>query len=235
MTKIAVGSASDADKVNCTQALTVEFICVFLFVFAGLGSAMAADQLGAGSSLTGLFFVATANTFVVAVMISTGMRISDGHLNPAVTLGLLAGGHITMARSSLYLIDQTLASASACSLLSYLTTGLTTPHVNTLASGMDFIQGVIMEIILILSMIFIVYAAIVDPKKGFLNGPGPLLTGLVVGASIMAGGPFSGAYLNPARYFGPTLISGNWTDHWVYWAGPLISGGLAGLFTRISS
>ncbi|KAK3029215.1 hypothetical protein RJ639_039295 [Escallonia herrerae] len=73
-----------------------------------------------------------------------------------------------------------------------------------------------------------VYATIVDPKKAALEGLGPLLTGLVVGANIMAGGAFSGAAMNPARAFGPALISGDWTDHWVYWVGPLIGGGLAG-------
>ncbi|XP_019098642.1 PREDICTED: aquaporin TIP4-1-like [Camelina sativa] len=68
----------------------------------------------------------------------------------------------------------------------------------------------------------------VDPKKGSLDGLGPLLTGFVVGANILAGGAFSGASMNPARSFGPALVSGNWTDHWVYWVGPLIGGGLAG-------
>lgn len=100
--------------------------------------------------------------------------------------------------------------------------------VHTLATGVDFAQGVIMEIVLTFSLLFTVYATIVDPKKGFLEGMGPLLTGLVVGANVMAGGPFSGASMNPARSFGPALVSGDWTDHWVYWVGPLIGGGLAG-------
>lgn len=104
----------------------------------------------------------------------------------------------------------------------------TTP-IHSLASGMDYLQGVIMEIVLTFSLLFTVYATIVDPKKGFLDGLGPLLTGFVVGANIMAGGAFSGASMNPARSFGPALVSGDWTDHWVYWVGPLIGGALAGL------
>ncbi|KAL3498465.1 hypothetical protein ACH5RR_041197 [Cinchona calisaya] len=227
MAKIALGHGREVVQPDCLQALIVEFICTFLFVFAGVGSAMAADKLG-GSSLLGLFFVAMAHTLVVAVMISAGFRISGGHLNPAVTLGLCAGGHVTIVRSILYWIDQCLASAAACALLKYLTGGLT-PPAHTLASGVDYAQGVIMEIILTFSLLFTVYATIVDPKKGNLDGLGPLLTGLIVGANIMAGGAFSGASMNPARSFGPALVSGNWTDHWVYWVGPLIGGGLAGL------
>ena len=86
-----------------------------------------------------------------------------------------------------------------------------------------------MEIVLTFSLLFTVYNTILEPKKGFLDGLGPLLTVLVVGDKIMDGGAFSGASMNPARSFGPALVSGDWTDHWVYWVGPLIGGGLAGL------
>ncbi|KAL8138593.1 hypothetical protein V2J09_004594 [Rumex salicifolius] len=232
MPKIALGNTREATQPDCLQALVVEFICTFLFVFVGVGSAMTArnkcaDQLS-GAPLVGLFFVGIAHTLVVAVMISAGFRISGGHLNPAVTLGLAVGGHITVVRAILYWIDQCAASAAACILLKYLTGGLETP-VHTLASGMGSLQGVIMEVVLTFSLLFTVYATIVDPKKGFLDGLGPLLTGLVVGANILAGGAFSGASMNPARSFGPALVAGDWTDHWVYWVGPLSGGGLAGL------
>ncbi|XP_075522504.1 aquaporin TIP4-1 [Primulina tabacum] len=224
--KIALGSGGEIFKPDCLQALVVEFICTFLFVFVGVGSSMAVAKLN-GDPLVGLFFVAMAHALVVGVMISAGLRISGGHLNPAVTIGLCAGGHITIIRSMFYWIDQLLASVAACALLNYLTGGLTTP-IHSLASGVGFLQGVIMEIILTFCLLFTVYATLVDPKKGSLDGLGSFLTGLVVGANIMAGGPFSGASMNPARSFGPALISGDWTDHWVYWVGPLIGGGLAG-------
>lgn len=76
-----------------------------------------------GNTLVGLFAVAVAHALVVAVMISAG-HISGGHLNPAVTLGLLLGGHISVFRAFLYWIDQLLASSAACFLLSYLTGGM---------------------------------------------------------------------------------------------------------------
>ncbi|KAL4602801.1 hypothetical protein ACB092_10G080200 [Castanea dentata] len=225
MVKIAWGSVREATQLDCIKALVVEFIATFLFVFAGVGTAMAGDKLDA-DSLVALFAVAIAHALVVAVMISAG-HISGGHLNPAVTLGLLAGGHITVFRSALYWIDQLLASSAACYILHYITGGLATP-IHSLGSGVDYLQGVIWEIILTFSLLFTVYATIVDPKKGALDGLGPTLTGFVVGANILAGGVFSGASMNPARSFGPALVSWDWTDHWVYWVGPLTGGALAG-------
>ncbi|KAI3706781.1 hypothetical protein L6452_24746 [Arctium lappa] len=227
MAKIAIGSIHEVTKPDCIQALIVEFIVTFIFIFVGVGSSMTVEKL-VGNEVVALFFVAMAHALVVAVTISVGFRISGGHLNPAVTIGLCVGGHITVVRSLLYWIDQLLALIAACALLSYLTGGLATP-VHTLAAGMDSLQGVIMEIVLTFSLLFIVYATLVDPKKGSLDGQGPLLTGLLVGANIMAAGSFSGASMNPARSFGPALVAGDWTDHWVYWVGPLIGGGLAGL------
>ncbi|GMH10803.1 hypothetical protein Nepgr_012644 [Nepenthes gracilis] len=125
MAKIALGTGREALQPDCIKALIVEFICTFLFVFAGVGSAMAADKLS-GAALEALFFVGMAHALVVAVMISAGFSISGGHLNPAVTLGLAVGGRITIFRSILYWIDQCVASAAACVLLKYLTGGLIT-------------------------------------------------------------------------------------------------------------
>nr|GMC92498.1 aquaporin TIP4-1 [Ipomoea batatas] len=215
MPKIELGNASDPLGSDCIKALIVEFICMFLFVFTGVGASMAAEQLQ-GNALVGLFFVAMAHALVVGVMVGVGFRISGAHLNPAVTLGLLMGGHITIIRSFLYCIDQLLASVAACAMLTYITPA------HTLASGVSCGQGVVMEIILTFYLLFTVYATIVDPNKGNLDGLGPLQTGLVVGANIMAGGSFSGASMNPARSFGPAFVSGNWANHWVYWVGPLI-------------
>lgn len=103
----------------------------------------------------------------------------------------------------------------------------TTP-IFSLASDVGYLQGVVWEVVLTFSLIFSVYATMVDPKKGALNGLGPTLVGFVVGANILAGGAYTGAAINPARAFGPAIASWDWTDQWVYWVGPLTGGALAG-------
>ncbi|KAJ0986087.1 hypothetical protein J5N97_004443 [Dioscorea zingiberensis] len=229
MAKLALGNREEAAHPDCLRAVLAEVVLTFLFVFAGVASAMAAGKMfGGADSIMGLTAVALTHGLVVAVMISAGLHISGGHLNPAVTIGLAVGGHITIIRSVLYILAQLIASSLACLLLRFLTGGLDTP-VHTLAAGMGPLQGVIMEIVLTFSLLFSVYGTIVDPKKGCTAGLGPLLVGLVVAGNIIAGGAFSGASMNPARSFGPALVSWNWTDHWVYWIGPLIGGAFGGL------
>ncbi|GLJ48135.1 hypothetical protein SUGI_1016380 [Cryptomeria japonica] len=226
--KIAIGNGQELCRPDCVKAVLAEVILTFLFVFAGVGSAMATDKLAfEGSSLLGLTVVALTHAFVVYAMVSAGFNISGGHINPAVTLGLAVGGHITIFKSVLYWIAQCLGSAIACYLLVFLTGGMVTP-VHALASGVTYFQGVIWEIVLTFSLLFTVYATAVDPKKGSVGPTAPLCIGLVVFANIIAGGPFSGASMNPARSFGPALASGDWREHWVFWVGPLIGGGLAG-------
>lgn len=90
-------------------------------------------------------------------------------------------------------------------------------------------EGVVFEIIITFALVYTVYATAADPKKGSLGTIAPIAIGFIVGANILAAGPFSGGSMNPARSFGPAVASGDFSGHWIYWAGPLIGGALAGL------
>lgn len=97
------------------------------------------------------------------------------------------------------------------------------------AAGLNPIAGLVFEIIITFGLVYTVYATAADPKKGSLGTIAPIAIGFVVGANILVAGPFSGGSMNPARSFGPAVVNGNFADNWIYWAGPLIGGGLAGL------
>ncbi|KAK6927367.1 Major intrinsic protein [Dillenia turbinata] len=110
---------------------------------------------------------------------------------------------------------------------SVMTTSYDIP-VQTLGSGIDCMQGALMEATLTFSLLFTVYGTMLDPGRKIPVGLGPFLVGLVVGANTLAGGTFTGASMNPARSFGPAFVSWDWTNHWVYWVGPLVGGGVSG-------
>lgn len=98
-----------------------------------------------------------------------------------------------------------------------------------LSAGVGEVNALVFEIVMTFGLVYTVYATAVDPKKGSLGTIAPIAIGFIVGANILAGGAFTGASMNPAVAFGPSVVSWSWDSHWVYWAGPLIGGGLAGL------
>ncbi|KAI9110994.1 hypothetical protein K1719_017869 [Acacia pycnantha] len=229
MMKIALGSFGDSFSAASIKAYVAEFIATLLFVFAGVGSAIAYGALTKDAALdpAGLVAVAVAHAFALFVGVSVAANISGGHLNPAVTFGLIIGGNITVLTGIFYWVFQLLGSLVACLLLKYVTSAPTIP-VHGLASGVGIGEGIVFEIVATFGLVYTVYATAADPKKGPLGTIAPIAIGFIVGANILAAGPFSGGSMNPARSFGPAAVSGDFTNYWIYWVGPLIGGGLAG-------
>lgn len=97
------------------------------------------------------------------------------------------------------------------------------------AAGLGAVEGIVMEIVVTFALVYTVYATAADPKKGSLGTIAPIAIGFIVGANILAAGPFSGGSMNPARSFGPAVVSGDLSQIWIYWVGPLVGGALAGL------
>ncbi|XP_051223933.1 aquaporin TIP4-3 [Lolium perenne] len=227
MPKLAIGHCREASDPRCLRAVLGELVLTFLFVFVGVGSAITGGKAVAagGDTSAALIAVALGHALVVAVFATAGFHISGAHMNPAVTLSLCVGGHITLLKSAFFVVAQMLGSSLACLLLRALTGGEVTP-VHALAAGVGPIQGVVSEVVFTFTLLFTIYAAILDPKSS-APGFGPLLTGLLVGANTIAGGALTGASMNPARSFGPALATNNWENHWVYWVGPLAGGPLA--------
>ncbi|KAK7309058.1 hypothetical protein RJT34_05490 [Clitoria ternatea] len=228
MVKIAVGTFADSFSATSLKAYVAEFIATLLFVFAGVGSAIAYNELTKDAALDapGLVAVAVAHAFALFVGVAVAANISGGHLNPAVTFGLAVGGNITLITGFFYWIAQLLGSIVASLLLNFVTAKSTPTH--GLAAGVNAFQGVVFEIVVTFALVYTVYATAADPKKGSLGTIAPIAIGFIVGANILAAGPFSGGSMNPARSFGPAVVSGNFADNWIYWVGPLIGGGLAG-------
>eukprot|EP00250_Pteridium_aquilinum_P018452 c24092_g1_i1 orf=673-1419(-) len=224
---IAFGRFDEAFQVDSLRAYVAEFISTLMFVFAGVGSVLAFGALDTGDlTPAGLAAIALTHAFALFVTVAIAANISGGHVNPAVTFALALGGHITILKGIIYWIAQLLGAVVACYLLKVSTNGLA-PAVHALGSSESAIEGVICEVIITFGLVYTVHATAVDPKAGDIAKLAPICIGFVVGANILAAGPFSGGSMNPARSFGPAFVSGDWTSHWVYWVGPLIGGALA--------
>nr|BAD90702.1 tonoplast intrinsic protein 1;1 [Mimosa pudica] len=231
---IAIGRPEEATHPDTLKAGLAEFISTLIFVFAGSGSGMAFNKLTDNGATTpaGLISAAIAHAFALFVAVAVGANISGGHVNPAVTFGAFIGGNISLLRGIVYWIAQLLGSVVACLLLKFVTGGLTTPAFG-LSSGVGVWNAVVFEIVMTFGLVYTVYATAVDPKKGNIGIIAPIAIGFIVGANILAGGAFDGASMNPAVSFGPAVVSWTWDNHWVYWVGPLIGGGLAGVIYEV--
>lgn len=230
MPGIAFGRFDDSFCLATLKAYVAEFISTLLFVFAGVGSAIAYAKVTSDAALdpSGLVAIAICHGLALFVAVAIGANISGGHVNPAVTFGLAVGGQITILTGIFYWIAQLAGSVVACYLLKVVTGGLAIP-IHGVAAGVGAIEGVVLETIITFALVYTVYATAIDPKKGSLGTIAPIAIGFIVGANILAAGPFSGGSMNPARSFGPAVASGDFSGHWIYWVGPLIGGGLAGI------
>lgn len=209
------------------KALVAEFIGTFTLIFIGVG-AIAADQLSGGK--LGLTGIALAHGLAIAVMVSATAAVSGGHLNPAVTLGLLATRKIDVPNALGYVAAQCLGAIAAAFSIKQCVPAYTLAAVGmgtpALGNGIAPAMGLLTEIILTFFLVFVVYGTAVDHRAPKVGG---LFIGLTVGLDILMGGPISGAAMNPARHLGPALLGGGLQNIWIYWIGPIWGGVLAAL------
>ena len=200
-----------------------EFIGTFALVFVGTASVMVAT----GAAV--LLQVALAHALVLAVMVSALMRIS-GHFNPAVTVAFLATRRISVPMAGIYIVAQLIGAMAA----SYaLKAAMPNEIFNAVRGGATSVAleittgpAIMLEAIATFFLALVIFGTAVDAKAPKIGG---LAIGLVVGASILAIGPLTGAALNPARSFGPAVASGIFEGHLIYWIGPIIGAVLGGL------
>ncbi len=204
---------------NKLRPCLAEFIGTFALIFVGIGAIKTAGH--------DVLAVALAHGLTIAAFVSATLHISGGQLNPAVTFGLVCGGHMTVAAAIRYWIAQLLGGFSAALIcLGLFGRDVVVTGTPQLAINLTGAQGILVEAILTF-----VHGTAVDQRGG------RQIAGFAIGSTItldiLFGGPLTGAAMNPARVFGPALAANFWHDHYVYWLGPLIGGALGGLVYRV--
>jgi MIP family channel proteins len=208
---------------DALRRAVAELIGAFTLVFAGVGAIAFASQ-------TGLVGIALAHGLAIAVMVSAVGHISGGHFNPAVTVGFLVTRRMEPVLAAVYVAAQ-LAGA----VLASIALRLVFPDETNLDAGVPVVteavnvwSGVLLEAILTFFLVWVVFATAADPRGTFKSIAG-LAIGLTITLDILAGGPLTGAAMNPARSLGPELVFNQWGDFWVYILGPIAGGAAAAL------
>jgi aquaporin NIP len=200
--------------------LAAEAVGTFMLVAIGPGAA-AVDVWSRGA-VSHVGVALAFGTVILAAVYGVG-HVSGAHLNPAVTTGFWLAGRLPGADLLPYigaqLIGATAAALGIKAVLGVAAVGaVTVPAIGVLSAA-----GV--EVVLTFALMLVVMAVATDSRvAGVVAG---LAVGATVTADALAGGPLTGASMNPARSFGPALAAGVWTAHWVYWLAPLTGAALA--------
>ena len=225
---MATPVSNEFASMEAWRAAFAEFIATLLFVFLGAGTVVVTGGvIHEGVTSARLVAIALAHGLSIAILVSATAKISGGHINPAVTVGALMIGRISLPRAVMYIVAQLGGAVVGAFLLTVVIPVGAQGNLGSHGLGPNVTAGggVLAEIILTFVLVFVIFATAVDPKG--LVHLAPAAIGLAVLVDHLFGVPVTGASMNPARSFGPALISGSWDNHWIYWIGPLLGGILA--------
>ena len=216
-----------------------ETIGTFWLTFAGCGSAVIAAAFpDVGIGLVGVSFAFGLSVVTMAYAIG---HVSGCHLNPAVTVGLAAGGRFPASQILPYIAAQVIGAAAAAALLYTIASG---------APGFDLAGGfasngyaahspgkysllpcLLMEVIMTMMFLFVIMGSTHGKAPA---GFAPLAIGLALVMIHLVSIPVTNTSVNPARSTGPALFVGGWAlqQLWLFWVAPLIGGVLGGVIYR---
>lgn len=205
---------------------TAEFIGVFALVFVGGGAIITSPMLATHDAVVNIAF---AHGLILALMVTATMRVS-GHLNPAVTAGFLVTRRIEPMMAVVYWIAQFLGAIVAAYALKALypanIVAMTRLGGQSISADINLVQATGLEAIATFFLVFVVFGTAVDPRAPKVGG---FAIGLTVTAGILAIGPLTGGSMNPARSFGPAIVTHIFEGQTAYLVGPLIGGIAAAL------
>ena len=215
------------ERPNLARRAAGEAIAAFALVFAGCGAIITDARY---DSALGTVGIALVFGLIIMVMVYATGHLSGAHINPAVTIAFTLSRHFPARDAIAYIAAQLVgATAAALALLAVWTDkpaslGATVPSVGT---G----SALVYEVLLTAFLMFVIMAVATDTRA--VGAAAAIAIGGTVGLDALFGGPVTGASMNPARSFGPALVSGEWTDFWIYVIGPVAGAGVGALSYQV--
>jgi aquaporin Z len=223
-----------------SKRLGAEFFGTFWLVFGGCGAAV----LAAGIPDVGIGYLGVAIAFglTVLTMVYAVGHISGGHFNPAVSLGLLAGGRFDLRDLLPYMVVQVVAAIAAGGVLYVVASGA--PGFDASAGfasngfgehspgGYSLLSAAIIEVLLTAFFVIVIMGA---TDRRAPAGFAPIAIGLALTLIHLVLIPVTNASVNPARSTGVALFQGSWAiaQLWLFWLAPLVGGAIGGLVYRV--
>lgn len=224
------------------KKLVAEAIGTFWLVFGGCGSAVLAASFGGVESNLGIGLVGVSLAFGLTVLTMAYAigHVSGCHLNPAVTLGLVAGGRHPAKDAGGYIVAQVIGGALGALVLYAIASDVAGFSLGGFASngyaehspgGYGLLGALVAEVVLTAMFLIVIHGA---TDKRAPAGFAPIAIGLCLTLIHLIGIPITNLSVNPARSTGPALIVGGWAlqQLWLFWIAPIAGGVLGGLAYR---
>jgi aquaporin Z len=226
------------ERMDMTRRAAAEFFGTFWLTFGGCGAAV----LAAGFPSLGIGFLGVAFAFglTVLTMAYAVGHISGGHFNPAVTVGLWAGGRFSASDVVPYIIAQVIGAIVAAAALYWIASGkpgwvpagFASNGYGDLSPG-KYSMGAcfVMEVLMTFFFLLIIIGC---TSKGAAAGFAGIPIGLALTLIHLVSIPVTNTSVNPARSTGPALFGGSEyvAQLWLFWLAPIIGAVIAGLVTR---
>ena len=219
------------------RAYLAEAIATFALVFFGpLSVILAASVFGEGLSIEAIIMISLGHGAAIGLMVYAFGHVSGAHINPAVTIPMMITKKIGIKDGIAYIISQIIGAIVATGTLVALFPEIGKPVFwgahggpSALLEG-SMMSGLVLEIILTFFLVTVIFMTVIH-KKAPKSVYGATIGGMIFLLHLV-GVPLTGASMNPARSFSPTLFSGDaglWEVQWLYWVGPIVGGIIAGL------
>ncbi|NAZ87295.1 MIP family channel protein [Kineococcus sp. T90] len=219
---------------NTARAGTAEVVGTAVLVFGGTATAVAGATATPGPY--DLLSVVLVFGLTLAALAAALGHVSGCHLNPAVTLGLAVTGRFPWRAVPAYVACQ-LAGAALGSLAVWAFYGdrgrdLTGLAATVPAPGVGDLRALLVEVVITFVLVLVVISVATDERAP--AAAAPLAVGATLAVCVAVAAPLTGGAVNPARAFGPALVSGTWDSSWLYLVGPVVGGVLAAvLYDRV--
>ncbi len=204
------------------RRLFSELFGTFLLVTVAAGGGMMGQAFPDTISRTAA--VVAPGLMVMGVILFMG-KVSGAHLNPAVSCAFAARNDFPWRRVPGYVVAQLVGATLAALLLHWLINVSAQYGSNYPAFGYSAATAMGMEALLTVGLVSVILGTASGAQ--LIGVFGAVGVGGYIALAGLWGSPISGASMNPARTFGPDLVSGTWTDYWVYIVGPLLGAGIA--------
>uniref|UniRef100_UPI0037E8301A aquaporin-4-like n=1 Tax=Semicossyphus pulcher TaxID=241346 RepID=UPI0037E8301A len=210
------------------RCVGAEFFAMLLFVLLSLGSTINWGAVEEVPRPPDLLLISLCFGLSIATMVQCFGHISGAHINPAVTAALLVTRKLSLAKAAFYLLAQCVGAIVGAAILFGVTPASVRGGmgVTTVNKSISVGNALVVELFITFQLVFTVFATC-DPKRNDLKGSSALAIGLSVCIGHLFAIPYTGASMNPARSFGPAMVTWCWENHWVYWVGPSLGGALA--------